>query len=273
MMLNGSEISAMQLICSEFDPASLREAGYDLRIKTLMSKNSEEKVEQREDRINLAPQGIAVAISKETLRLPMHICAYASVKTSLSREGILAINTGVVDPGWEGPLSSLLLNFGTDVYGLRAGDPFIRLTFHRLPMVGHAPPVPLTRVEYENQIKDKFVKHLAASFMDLEVAAEKGSEQMAKDLRVALLKYLPAAAVFLALITLFLNYGVLSIASRSMPYDVVETRAKALVKDLQEKLNQQAHINDDLTKAMNAQKQENEKLENELQSLKHRANP
>ena len=86
------------------------------------------------------------------------------MKTSLCREGILAINVGVVDPGWEGPLSSLLLNFGSDSYALRPGDTFIRLTFHRIENPTKATPMVQARGPYETLIRRKFDRRLAESF-------------------------------------------------------------------------------------------------------------
>jgi deoxycytidine triphosphate deaminase len=268
MMLNSSEIVGLNLITSGYDGNCLRDAGYDLRIKTLMNKTAEGLVESFTDDIDLTPQGVAAVISEEVLKLPTYICAYASVKTSLCREGVLAINVGVVDPGWEGPLSSLILNFGKDVYRLKAGDTFLRLTFHRVPDMHQATPPPYSRADYEAGIKQKFTKRLASSFMDLDAAAKKGSERFAEDLRNALFKYVPIAAIMLALITLFLNYGVLSIASHAMPFDVVETRAKALVNDLQTDLNKQKEANLELKKEMDQQKLDNEELKKEVEQLK-----
>jgi deoxycytidine triphosphate deaminase len=117
MMLNNREIVDLGLIPTNYNENSLRAAGYDLRIARLVEKSPDRKVESCDDDIDVPPQGVAVLISQEVIRLPRNICAYASVKTSLCREGILAINTGVVDPGWEGPLSSLMLNFGKDSTG------------------------------------------------------------------------------------------------------------------------------------------------------------
>ncbi len=132
MMLNRNEIVAEGLIATGFDPKGLRDAGYDLRIETLIGKDEKEQIKLASQSYNLAPQGIAAVVSHEVLKLPANVCAYASVKTSLCREGVLAINIGVIDPGWEGPISSILLNFGKDSYQLKNNQPFLRLTFHRI---------------------------------------------------------------------------------------------------------------------------------------------
>ena len=69
-------------------------------------------------------------ISIETIKVPQNVAGYASVKTGLSRQGLLALNTGILDPGYEGPLSATVVNFGKSDSLLNHGDTFLRLTFH-----------------------------------------------------------------------------------------------------------------------------------------------
>ena len=54
----------LNLITSGYDGNCLRDAGYDLRIKTLMNKTAEGLVERFTDDIDLTPQGVAAVISK-----------------------------------------------------------------------------------------------------------------------------------------------------------------------------------------------------------------
>jgi deoxycytidine triphosphate deaminase len=90
--------------------SSLRDCGYDLTISEIFGKNAQGLVQESTDDFDLDPQGIALVISKETLKLPQNVCANAIVKTSLCREGILAVNIGVVDPGWEGCRCSKIMS-------------------------------------------------------------------------------------------------------------------------------------------------------------------
>jgi deoxycytidine triphosphate deaminase len=207
-----------------------------------------------DDEIGIEPQGIIAVISEEIVKLPADVCAYGSVKTSLCRDGVLAINIGIIDPGWEGPISSVLLNFGKEKFPLCRGQAFLRLTFHRVstPNEMELGPV-MERAVYEAQVRSKFDKRLASSFMDFEKAAEKGSERFTKDLKDALFKYLPIAVLMLTILTFLLNFGVLSIANRAMPYDVVQLRAEALVE-----------------KATAGMRKENEDLKKRLEELEGR---
>jgi deoxycytidine triphosphate deaminase len=261
MMLNSTQIVDRSLISQEFDQAALHGAGYDLRISKLMIKDEKGELQQYTDDINLKPQGIVAVISKEWITLPKDICAYAHVKTSLSREGVLAINAGVVDPGWSGPLSSVLLNFGESTYCLRSGDTFIRLTFHKVPDSELSVQSPRSREEYEESIKIKFKKRLTSSFMNIDDAAKLGAEKLRANLRLTLFVYIPLAALMLAGLTFLVNFGTLKLANWTTPSEMVLTRAKALTEGVDRHANQLEQQNKEL-------RTELDQLQREVELLK-----
>ena len=61
----------------------------------------------------MPPQGIVQVVSSERVKVPSTITGLATVKTSLCNEGLLALNIGIIDPGYEGAISSFLLNFSS----------------------------------------------------------------------------------------------------------------------------------------------------------------
>ena len=79
--------------------------------------------------IVIPPQGIFVVISAEKVRMPSNVCGFALPKTRLSEEGILILNTGIVDPLYEGFISGTLINFRKTDYVIKRGMPFLRLVF------------------------------------------------------------------------------------------------------------------------------------------------
>ena len=131
------------------------------------------------------------------------------------------------------------------------------------PLVAPKDPSPGTRKDpttYETEIRQKFDKRLAESFMDFDKAAEKGSKKFADDFRGALLKYLPIAALLLTVLTFLLNFGVLSIASRAMPFDVVQTRAHALTDAIQKQTDELRTENQNLKQRLDDMKVELDRL-------------
>lgn len=81
------------------------------------------------DRYVLKPRGIVWVISSEEFRLPSDITGLATLKTTWTHQGILALNLGVIDPGWEGPLATAIINFSTTNFPINIGDPFFRVLF------------------------------------------------------------------------------------------------------------------------------------------------
>jgi deoxycytidine triphosphate deaminase len=59
----------------------------------------------------LAPNAMVQVVSAEVFSLPPEYTGHVTYKTGLTREGIWALTVGIVDPGWDGPIATTLLNF------------------------------------------------------------------------------------------------------------------------------------------------------------------
>ena len=143
-------------------PDSFRPSTYDLRIDCVIDS----KGTIHYDSYILKPQEVAWVVSKEILKLPKNVTATAHIKTGLCNDGILALNTGVVDPGWDGPLSTPLLNFGKASHVLRSGDQFLRLLFHSHAEEEKAEPFTVSRPKYVADKQDKAVRFFGEKFLD-----------------------------------------------------------------------------------------------------------
>jgi deoxycytidine triphosphate deaminase len=106
MLLSGEAIRQGKLI-NDASEDDYRGASYDLHIGTIIDPTGEAT-----RAYTLPAQGIVEVISRETVSIPKNIAGFATVKTSLCNEGILAINIGIVDPLYSGLVSSFLINFG-----------------------------------------------------------------------------------------------------------------------------------------------------------------
>jgi len=259
MMLNAQQIKDMRLISSGFDENHLRPAGYDLRVQTLMNKDEAGAIKAYTDDVELKPSGIAAVVSKEVISLPKTVCAYASVKTSLCREGILAMNTGIVDPGWDAPISSLMLNFGKNAYRLREGDSFIRLTFHTVEPWAKTDRVTIGRANYESDIESKFDKRLGALFMDFGSAVEEAEEHLVTQTKLAFIKWAPIGGLILSIIftlmTFAMNAGTLKIGQWLSPSNSAADPAKS-IKDLENRVTNDETQNAALRKELDQLRQQ-----------------
>jgi deoxycytidine triphosphate deaminase len=128
-LLNYEEIKEKNLFeDGTYVDSSFRNSDYYLTIDRIIIIGEENS---DKDCYEIPPQGLVVAISKEIFNLPENIIGYTTVKNSLSVKGLLAINVGLVDPLYNGPISSALINFGKAPILIRKKDPFLRMTFHQ----------------------------------------------------------------------------------------------------------------------------------------------
>jgi deoxycytidine triphosphate deaminase len=213
MLLSDQEIKNRRLVENRIE-AHFRAASYDLSVGTIISVEGKEE----EGEYWLKPQGIVEIISRERVKLPKDVVGYVMVKTSLCNQGILALNIGIVDPGYEGFLSTTLLNFGKNKFLLRINDVFLRLTFldcYISPRSNRPSPV-----GYRDYVRGKREKmeNFPETFLNLEATVQEASEPLFEDLKKKLIFWVPvgafALALFAFLVTLGVNYTSRNIWSR-----------------------------------------------------------
>lgn len=116
-------------------------ASYDLRVGTLLWQDAETKsvsvIEFDEnkpvpDPFTLQPGQMVFVITHEDLCLPSNVCGTVFSRNKLQKENILALNTGHVDPGYEGPIIIRLINLGLGGWPVRGGDAVFTVVFHTM---------------------------------------------------------------------------------------------------------------------------------------------
>lgn len=114
----------------------------------------------------LEPRGIVWVVSNETFKFGAQHSGLATLRTTLTHSGILALNVGVIDPCWEGPLATALVNFSASSVPLKCGQPFFRVL-----VMNHATPDLLEHVKEERlQYLAKRVagsRHFSSTFLDM----------------------------------------------------------------------------------------------------------
>lgn len=122
-MLTGEAIKKAGII-EDGDEASYRATTYDLRVGIIIKPDGETCTT-----CSIPPQGIVEIVSKERIKLDKNVSGFATVKTSMSNQGLLALNIGIIDPEYEGPISTFLLNFSKNDLVIGEGESFIRTHF------------------------------------------------------------------------------------------------------------------------------------------------
>jgi deoxycytidine triphosphate deaminase len=220
-LISRDEIQKLHLILEDEVPGGYRDASYDIRIGRVIAQVPVGVAEL--DSHVLKPQGIAEVISQEIVKLPPEILGYASIKTGLSRQGILALNTGIIDPGYEGPLSATVVNFGDTKFLLNRGEVFLRLTFHRFVPAEH-PILPRswTRDEFLQGRKKEVAAQLSASFLNIPALVE----EIASKYLGTYIRQLLGAAAAVALVVTLLAFSVTLGVSYFQPYSMSKDKIR-----------------------------------------------
>lgn len=118
---------------------------------------------------SLKPQQSMLIISEEIIRVPDDHVAYVFLKNRLSQRGLLALNTGIIDSGYIGPISSLVINFSNVNAEIPSGrstaeKEFFRVVFHKIDSsASQTSPIQVstsyTASEYSDY-KQKAIKNL-----------------------------------------------------------------------------------------------------------------
>ncbi|ALS97174.1 dCTP deaminase domain-containing protein [Lacimicrobium alkaliphilum] len=115
-------------------------ASVDLGIKEILLKDSEESnfIECREKYI-IRPQETVCVISRERVVVPENHVAYVFLKNRLSQMGLFSFNTGIIDPGFDGPVSTVMTNLSRESIELSNNQDnhlFFRVVFHKMTNSG-----------------------------------------------------------------------------------------------------------------------------------------
>lgn len=161
MFLNKDEISQRGLIENAIEK-QFGTASYNLTVCSIIDMDGKTFHE-----FKLKPQGMIYVIFKEKINLPENITGFAHVKTALTRRGIMATNIGIIDPLYNGYISTLLINFGSTEFFISKGETGLRVTFSEIKVPQKA--VEMKPLDYDAYVADTKGKtdYLDEKFLNL----------------------------------------------------------------------------------------------------------
>jgi deoxycytidine triphosphate deaminase len=156
-MIVGKEIAERQLI-NRFDTKGLKNSTFDLSIGEIIpigrAGHSLRRKEASLQSYVLDPREMVWILSEEEFNMPNDVTGLATLRTTFTQQGILALNVGVIDPFFKGPISTALINFSDVPRELKVGTPFFRVVF-----LGHDDVTEFHRRE-ESRDKKQYLEHL-----------------------------------------------------------------------------------------------------------------
>ncbi|MCK1289380.1 MULTISPECIES: hypothetical protein [unclassified Bradyrhizobium] len=114
-------------------PENLKNSTFDLTVGEIVPIGKKAVRARRKDpQISpyfLEPREMVWVLSKEEFNMPGTVSGFATLRTTFTKQGILALNVGIIDPFFKGPISTALINFSDRPREIRVGDKFFRVAF------------------------------------------------------------------------------------------------------------------------------------------------
>lgn len=85
-----------------------------------------------EKRYELKPNELIVFQTREKISLPLDLSASYTALDSIAKQGILLINASIVEPGYDGYLSGVLLNFSSRSFYIKPNMEIVKINFSRV---------------------------------------------------------------------------------------------------------------------------------------------
>ena len=120
--------------------------------------------------ISVLPGQMLFVITREDVVIPEDLSATVYSRNNLALKGILALNAGHVDPGYDGPIVIRLINLRATTWPLTIGDPIFTIVFQTLDvnkgdvLEKH---VPYPRNEMISRVQDTASYSLSNALFDL----------------------------------------------------------------------------------------------------------
>ena len=124
----------------------LQYASYDLMAGTVVWKKDRRggegdvsitrynpgKPDEDQAAVTLHPGQMMFVITHEEVKIPKDLCGTVMSRNRLAKEGVLALNAGHIDPGFEGPILIRLISLRSTPWTMRLGMPIFTIVFHKL---------------------------------------------------------------------------------------------------------------------------------------------
>lgn len=147
----------------------IRSTSIDLHVGTIITKSrSREEQLITTGAYPLQPQEMVYVTSREVLNVPEGATGIGSLKNSFTKSGVFTVNTGIIDPGWNGPIATLLINFGSSPELVEIDEPFYRVLFFEHDHPSAVDKRQIGPQEYARDLHKVFASRFPKNFLNLE---------------------------------------------------------------------------------------------------------
>ncbi len=172
------------LLGKDYVESNIKGSSYDLRVGTIFihkrSKRgfSEKFIPERwfiperfisigkenkyDDIYEIRPSSIVTMLTLESVQLPNNICATVFPMNRFSSKGLLILNPGHIDPGFNGPISICAINLSNETIRLKLRDDIFTIIFESLN--GETDPYANNTYDEENRSKYEQIFYQTKAF-------------------------------------------------------------------------------------------------------------
>jgi deoxycytidine triphosphate deaminase len=170
-MIVGTDILTRGLVTGG-SPQNLKNSTFDLTVGEIIAIGKKAVLARRKERLTtyyLEPREMVWVLSREEFALPKNVTGLATLRTTYTKQGILALNVGIIDPLFRGPISTALINFSDKPRRIDIGDKFFRVAFfeHADVSAFHIGDESLERGKYINDLESVSYSDFATSFLNI----------------------------------------------------------------------------------------------------------
>lgn len=192
MLITGNQITEQDLL-SNSESGNIRGGSYYLRIHSIIPAGEETKSYDPKNPKTihtLEPGGLAWVISEEKFQIKKtSVTALVTLRSGFTKRGMLALDVGLVDANFFGPIGSLVINFSKKPIRLDAGEEFFRvLFFEHAEAKGEQIPQ-LQEFDHESYAR-KIVADMVGDFSSSFLQTAEMEERVKEDLKDGLVEKL-----------------------------------------------------------------------------------
>ena len=155
------------------DEQHLKNSTYDLTIGDIFAVGPANVKRRRKDgpekRYFIGPREMVFVLSKEHFALPSNVTGVATLRTTFTKDGLLALNVGIIDPLFSGPISTALLNFSDRPVEIHVGQKFFRVLFLEHDDVADFSPEKDESVEHQEYVREESILRISQNLSECSI--------------------------------------------------------------------------------------------------------
>lgn len=119
---------------SDFEPSNLEACSYDLRIGTIFQHGQiiNKAHDKHSEQFVIKPGEVIYLLTWEEIKLPENICATVFPRNFDSSEGLLVLNPGHIDAGYEGAITVTAINLRKTPLAIQRGRKILTIVFEEM---------------------------------------------------------------------------------------------------------------------------------------------